>query len=105
MTCANSFHHYPHQDLAVREMRRVLRPGGRLILVDGYRVGAHAIEAKAASYARRWEAEIKQYEAGSNISLQTAKINTGFELQVPLFCNIGDKIEIDTRTDEYRSRA
>jgi ubiquinone/menaquinone biosynthesis C-methylase UbiE len=37
VTCANSFHHYPHQDLAVREMRRVLRPGGRLILVDGYR--------------------------------------------------------------------
>jgi len=24
---------------------------------------------------------------------------------VPLFCNTGDKIEIDTRTGEYRSRA
>ncbi|MGE8618233.1 MAG: elongation factor P, partial [Achromobacter spanius] len=23
---------------------------------------------------------------------------------VPLFCAIGDKIEIDTRTNEYRSR-
>ena len=32
------------------------------------------------------------------------KINTGFELNVPLFCAIGDKIEIDTRTHEYRSR-
>lgn len=51
------------------------------ILVDGYRVGAHAIEAKAASYARRWEADIKQYEAGSNISLQTAKINTDVAIQ------------------------
>ena len=29
---------------------------------------------------------------------------TGFELQVPAFVEIGDKIEIDTRTDEYRSR-
>ena len=28
----------------------------------------------------------------------------GFELQVPAFVEIGDKIEIDTRTDEYRSR-
>ena len=28
---------------------------------------------------------------------------TGFELQVPAFVEIGDKIEIDTRTDEYRS--
>ena len=37
VTCANSFHHYPHQDRAVAEMRRVLRPGGRLMLIDGYR--------------------------------------------------------------------
>ena len=37
--------------------------------------------------------------------LKPAKINTGFELQVPAFVEIGDKIEIDTRTDEYRSRA
>lgn len=37
VTCANSFHHYPHQDRAVAEMHRVLVPGGRLILVDGYR--------------------------------------------------------------------
>ena len=36
--------------------------------------------------------------------LKPAKLNTGFELPVPLFCDIGDKIEIDTRTDEYRSR-
>ncbi len=36
--------------------------------------------------------------------LKPAKISTGYELSVPLFCNIGDKIEIDTRTNEYRSR-
>lgn len=34
-----------------------------------------------------------------------AKIETGFELQVPLYCNIGDKIRIDTRTNEFVSRA
>jgi ubiquinone/menaquinone biosynthesis C-methylase UbiE len=39
VTCANSFHHYPHQDWAVAEMYRVLRPGGRLFLLDGYRDG------------------------------------------------------------------
>ena len=39
VTCANSFHHYPHQDQAVAEMHRVLRPGGRLLLIDGYRDG------------------------------------------------------------------
>jgi ubiquinone/menaquinone biosynthesis C-methylase UbiE len=37
VTCANSFHHYPHQDRAIAEMRRVLRPGGRLMIIDGYR--------------------------------------------------------------------
>jgi ubiquinone/menaquinone biosynthesis C-methylase UbiE len=37
VTCANSFHHYPHQDRAVVEMHRVLKPGGRLLIVDGYR--------------------------------------------------------------------
>ncbi|MGA2549817.1 MAG: elongation factor P [Burkholderiaceae bacterium] len=36
--------------------------------------------------------------------MKPAKINTGFELPVPAFVGIGDKIEIDTRTGEYRNR-
>jgi elongation factor P len=36
--------------------------------------------------------------------MKPAKIATGFELPVPLFCEIGDKIEIDTRTLEYKNR-
>jgi len=36
--------------------------------------------------------------------LKPAKIATGFEVRVPLFCAIGDKVEIDTRTGEYLSR-
>ncbi len=36
--------------------------------------------------------------------LKPAKIASGFEVQVPLFVNTGDKIEIDTRTGEYRRR-
>jgi ubiquinone/menaquinone biosynthesis C-methylase UbiE len=39
VTCANSFHHYPRQDRAVAEMSRVLKPGGRLMIIDGYRDG------------------------------------------------------------------
>ena len=36
--------------------------------------------------------------------LKPAKINTGYSVQVPLFCATGDKIEIDTRTGEYKRR-
>jgi len=36
--------------------------------------------------------------------LKPAKIASGFEIPVPLFCSTGDKIEIDTRTGEYRNR-
>lgn len=37
--------------------------------------------------------------------LKPARISTGFEIQVPAFCETGDKVEIDTRTHEYRRRA
>ena len=36
--------------------------------------------------------------------MKPAKLASGFELPVPLFCAQGDKIEIDTRTGEYRNR-
>ena len=36
--------------------------------------------------------------------MKPARIGTGFELPVPAFVEIGDKIEIDTRTDEYKNR-
>ncbi len=37
VTCSNSFHHYPHQQAVVHDIRRVLRPGGRFMLIDGFR--------------------------------------------------------------------
>ncbi len=33
-----------------------------------------------------------------------ATVETGAQINVPLFVNIGDKIKIDTRTDEYLGR-
>jgi elongation factor P len=36
--------------------------------------------------------------------LKPAKIATGFEIPVPIFVAQGDKVEIDTRTHEYKKR-
>jgi elongation factor P len=36
--------------------------------------------------------------------MKPAKLKTGFEVPVPIFVATGDKIEIDTRTHEYRKR-
>ena len=38
-------------------------------------------------------------------NFKPATTETGYELMVPLFINIGDVIKIDTRTGEYLSRA
>jgi len=37
ITCAHSFHHYPHKKKAMREMFRVLKNNGRVMIIDGYK--------------------------------------------------------------------
>ena len=55
------------------------------------------------------ELEVTETEPGLKGDTATgatkpATVETGATLNVPLFINIGDKIKIDTRTDEYLSR-
>lgn len=45
-------------------------------LLDGYKAAAAATEAAAGVQLRQWESNIKQYEAGMQLTLQTAKINS-----------------------------
>ena len=54
--------------------------------------------------------EVTQTEPGfkgdtASNTYKPATLETGFSLQVPLFINTGDKIQIDTRTGEYLKRA
>ena len=35
ITCAHSFHHYPHKKRAMREMFRVLKNNGKIMIIDG----------------------------------------------------------------------
>ena len=54
--------------------------------------------------------EVTQTEPGvkgdtaTNVT-KPATLETGAEIKVPIFINEGDKIQIDTRTGEYMSRA
>lgn len=41
----------------------------------------------------------------SNAGTKPATVETGYELQVPLFIDEGTKIKVDTRTGEYINRA
>lgn len=41
----------------------------------------------------------------SNAGTKPATLETGYEIQVPLFVNEGDKLKVDTRTGEYINRA
>ncbi|MDY2941541.1 MAG: elongation factor P [Varibaculum sp.] len=40
----------------------------------------------------------------ANAGTKPATVETGYELQVPLFLETGEKIKVDTRTGEYNSR-
>ncbi len=37
-------------------------------------------------------------------TLKPATVDNGVEVRVPLFCNVGDKVKVDTRTGEYVER-
>jgi ubiquinone/menaquinone biosynthesis C-methylase UbiE len=83
VTCCNSFHHYPHQTEAVREFRRVLRPGGLLVLVDGFRdnvVGWVVFDVGVALYERHvhhasWS-ELREMISGAGFDdLRQRKMN------------------------------
>lgn len=53
--------------------------------------------------------EISHTEPGlqgdrSNAGTKPATLETGYEIQVPLFLNIGDRVKVDTRSGQYISR-
>ena len=55
--------------------------------------------------------EVRETEPGlrgdtaSGGGTKPATLETGAEVNVPLFVNIGDRMRVDTRTGEYVSRA
>jgi SAM-dependent methyltransferase len=70
VVCTNSFHHYPHPDKALREMRRLLKPEGRVYILDP--TADHAIIKLADRVARLLEpGHVKLYGTREFASLIT----------------------------------
>ncbi|HUI06556.1 MAG TPA: elongation factor P [Verrucomicrobiae bacterium] len=70
------------------------------------------VEGKAAELELPPKVKLKVVEAPPGVRGDTAtnvtkpaKVETGFEVGVPLFIDAGDSIEVDTRTGKYLNRA
>ena len=93
VTCANSFHHYPHQLAVVREMRRLIRPGGRLMIIDGFRdnvIGWAVFDVIIASIERSvyhapWTVMRSYFEEAGFEGIRHRKFNLWF----PAFITVG----------------
>ncbi|MCI2058178.1 MAG: elongation factor P [Oscillibacter sp.] len=93
-------------------------PLNRDVLGDGFRFIKENTVCKLLSYKGSvfgvelpnfMDLEVSETEPGlrgdtaTNV-MKPATLETGAEIKVPLFINVGDKITIDTRTGEYLSR-
>ena len=94
-------------------------PLGKDLLGDAFRFITENTVCKVLSYKGNvfglecpnfMDLEVTETEPGlagntATNTLKPATVETGAEVKVPLFINIGDKITIDTRTGEYLGRA
>lgn len=85
---------------------------GKYYLLDSSEVDLQYInnEVTAVRFPIHVTLEITYTEPGfkgdtTGSTLKPATVETGLEVQVPLFINIGDKIKIDTRDNSYVERA
>ena len=93
-------------------------PLGKDLLGDAFRFITENTVCKVLSYKGNvfglecpnfMDLEFTETEPGlagntATYTLKPATVETGAEVKVPLFINIGDKITIDTRTGEYLGR-
>ncbi len=92
ITCCNSFHHYPHQLAVIRGFHRVLRPGGLLLLVDGFRdnvIGWIVFDVGVATVERNvhhapWSEVRSMINAAGFTTLRQRKVN----VLAPLLVNV-----------------
>ncbi|MBO4390712.1 MAG: elongation factor P [Lachnospiraceae bacterium] len=77
---------------------------------DSVKVMSHNGEVFSVEAPKQVILEITETEPGvkgdtATNATKPATVETGATINVPLFCNIGDKIKIDTETGKYDGRA
>jgi elongation factor P len=80
-------------------------------LVDGMTLELESYEGESISVElpTTVDLEVIQTDPGfagdtATNATKPAKVSTGYQVQVPLFVSIGDKIRVDTRTGNYLTR-
>jgi elongation factor P len=80
-------------------------------LIDGMTLELESFEGEPISIDLPTTVDLEVIKTDPGFAGDTATnaskpaiVSTGFQAQVPLFVNIGDKIRIDTRTGEYLTR-
>ena len=97
------FNQYEVEKEAMGDALNYLQDGmpGELTIYDGRPI---SIELPASLTREITYTEPAVRGDTSGKVLKPATLATGYQINVPLFCETGDKIEIDTRTGEYRRR-
>lgn len=71
VVCVDSLHHYPHPECALREMRRVTRPGGGLVLGE-WRLVAPLRQLMNVLLTRLPEGDVRVYTCHELVGLAAA---------------------------------
>lgn len=76
------------------------------IKVDVLFFRGRAVEVTLPNFVEKTIVETEPGARGNtaNNVLKPARIESGYEIQVPLFINQGDRVRIDTRTGQYAER-
>ena len=94
VTCSNSFHHYPSQQAVVKNVHRLLKPGGRFMLIDGFRdniVGWIAFDViinrvEGNVYHAPWSVIDRYFRNAGFVNISRRKFN----FWLPLCATMGD---------------